>query len=55
MVVPISKSGSTKDVNNLRTISLIPFTGKCFERFINNHLTMHMEGNNLFFAKQGII
>lgn len=53
ITVPIPKSGNTDDVNNLRPISLIPITGKIFEKFMNDHLIYHMEGNNLFFNRQG--
>lgn len=51
--VPIPKQGNIKDVNNLTPISLLPNKGKIFKRFINKHLTFHMEGNNLFFENQG--
>lgn len=53
LTVPIPKTESTKDVNNLRPISLLPVTGKIFERFSNRHLNFHMEGNGLYFERQG--
>lgn len=43
IVVPILKQGNPKFIDNLRPISLIPITGKVFERFINNFIMDFME------------
>lgn len=48
IVVPIPKQGYTKNIDNLRPISLIPVTGKILERFINDFIIDHMESNRLF-------
>lgn len=53
ITVPIPKKGDAKSVNNMRPISLLPVAGKVLERFINNHIMEHMEGNGFFAKCQG--
>ena len=47
-VIPIHKSGTTKDVNNYRPISLLPVLSKILERHIHTHITDYLEHHSLF-------
>lgn len=49
----IPKSGCTKEVNNLRPISLIPMTGKIMEKILNSIIMDYLESNGKLFVRQG--
>ena len=46
-VTPVFKSGSPSDVNNYRTISIIPMIAKIFEKIIYDQFYKYLSVNNL--------
>ena len=51
-VVPVHKKESKNIVKNYRLISLLPFSGKIFEKCIYNSLYSYLESNNILFKSQ---
>ena len=53
IIIPLQKEGNTKDVNNLRPISLLPLPGKILEKIVQKYLSEYLETNNILDDKQG--
>ena len=51
-VIPVHKSGSTDDVGNFRSISLLSILSKVIEKIVANQLTSFLELNNLLSNEQ---
>ena len=51
-VDPIFKSGQTNDRSNYRTMSVLPFVSRVFEKLIYNQPYDYLDGNKLLFSKQ---
>ena len=51
-VVPVHKSGSTADVNNYRSISILPVISKILERAVHHQLMDYLERKKLLSDKQ---
>ena len=49
---PIYKKGDHNEINNYRTISLLPTISKILEKVILNRLSQHFESNNLLTSSQ---
>ena len=52
-IIPLRKEGNSKDVNNLRPVSLLPLPGKILEKIIQCKLSGYLEENNLLDVRQG--
>ena len=52
-IIPLQKEGNTRDVNNLRPISLLPLPGKILEKIVHKHLSLYLEKNNILDINQG--
>ena len=52
-VTPLPKSGNSKNVSNLRPISLLPLPSKMIEKIVHNRIYTHCNNNNLLDPKQG--
>ena len=53
LIIPLQKEVSTRDVNNLRPISLLPLPGKILEKIVQKTLTNYLETNNILDPNQG--
>ena len=51
-VIPIHKGGSTQDVNNYRSISLLSIFDKIIEKLMHNRLYTFLEHHNILFHNQ---
>ena len=51
-VIPLFKSGSKTDVNNYRSISLLPVLSKVLEKIIYNRLIKFPDRNDILYEKQ---
>lgn len=51
-VIPIPKNGVSKELNNLRPISLVPIISKIFETILKCQITSHLEKHNFFYNNQ---
>lgn len=51
--VPIPITGDTRNIDNIRPISLLPVMGKVMERLINFRIIDYLAGINLIFERQG--
>ena len=47
-VIPLHKSGSKKDMNNYRPISILPTTSKIIEKIVNFQIVNYFDSNLLF-------
>ena len=52
-IIPLRKEGNSKDVNNLRPVSLLSLPGKILEKLIQNKLSHFLETNQILDGKQG--
>ena len=52
-IIPLRKEGNSRDVNNLRPVSLLPLPGKILEKIIQAKLSYFLEEKNLLDTKQG--
>ena len=52
-VTPLQKSGGSKEVSNLRPISLLPLPSKLIEKIVHNRIYTHCNNYNLLDPKQG--
>ena len=52
-VTPLPKAGNSKDVSNLRPISLLPLPSKMIEKIAHNRIYNHCNINKLLDPKQG--
>ena len=51
-IIPIHKKGVKNDINNYRSISILPICSKLFEKIIYNSLYKFLDNNNLLNIKQ---
>ena len=51
-IVPIFKGGNKEDVSNYRPVSLLPITGKIFEKIIHYQIVNFLNENNILSEKQ---
>ena len=51
-VIPVFKSGSKTDVDNYRSISLLPVFSKVLEKIMNNRLIPFLDKNDILYEKQ---
>eukprot|EP00733_Pompholyxophrys_punicea_P000120 Pompholyxophrys_punicea_v1_NODE_18_length_5920_cov_44.741176.p2 type:complete len:454 gc:universal NODE_18_length_5920_cov_44.741176:4094-5455(+) len=51
-VVPIYKKGARTDASNYRPISILPLISKLFEKYVDEHLRLHLDANNLWNQNQ---
>ncbi len=51
-VAPIHKNGDKSQAENYRPISLTSVVGKLLETIVTNHISNHLESNNLLKDKQ---
>ena len=51
-IVPIFKGGNKEDVSNYRPVSLLPITGKIFEKIIHYHIVNHFDKCEFLSDKQ---
>ena len=51
-VIPIHKGGSTQEVNNYRSISLLSIFDKIIEKLMHKKLYTFLESNNILFCNQ---
>ena len=52
-VTPLPKSGNSKDVGNLRPVSILPLPSKLIEKIVHNRVYNHCNNNKLLDEKQG--
>ena len=52
-VTPIPKSGNSKDVSNLRPVSILPLPSKLIEKIVHNRIYNHCNNNKLLDERQG--
>ena len=52
-VTPLQKTGDSKNVSNLRPISLLPLPSKLIEKIVHNRIYNHCNENKLLDKKQG--
>ena len=52
-VTPLQKPGNTKDVSNLRPVSLLPLPSKLIEKNVHNRIYNHCNANKLLDEMQG--
>ena len=52
-VTPLPKSGNSKDVSNLRPVSILPLPSKLIEKIVHNRVYNHCNDNKLLDEKQG--
>jgi potassium voltage-gated channel Eag-related subfamily H protein 8 len=53
-IIPLHKSENIKDMNNYRTISILPIMSKILENLIHKHLMKFLTIHNLLSDKQFI-
>ncbi len=53
IVIPLHKGDSESDLNNYRSISLLPTPVKNFEKILSNSINDFLEKNNIFTVAQG--
>ena len=51
-VIPLFKSGSKTDVDNYRSISLVPVLSKVLEKIMYNRLIKFLDKNDILYAQQ---
>ena len=51
-IVPIFKGGNKEDVSNYRPVSLLPVTGKIFEKLIHYQIVNYLDNNEFLSNKQ---
>ncbi|XP_031337191.1 uncharacterized protein LOC116166376 [Photinus pyralis] len=51
-VIPLFKSGDSKDIKNYRPISILPTFSKIYEKIIYNQIADYFESNNLLHQNQ---
>ena len=51
-VIPLFKSGDSKDTNNYRPVSVLPVFSKVFEKIMLNQMLIHFNTNNILHDKQ---
>ena len=51
-IIPLFKSGSSVDVNNYRSISILSFFSKIFEKLAYGHTTNFINNHNLIYKHQ---
>ena len=51
-VIPLFKSGSKTDVDNCRSISLLPILSKVLEKIMYNRLIKFLDKNDILYEKQ---
>ena len=51
-IVPIFKGGNKEDVSNYRPVSLLPITGKIFEKIIHYQIVKFLENNEFLSNRQ---
>ncbi|KAJ8736617.1 hypothetical protein PYW08_007273 [Mythimna loreyi] len=51
-VIPLFKSGDSKDTNNYRPVSVLPVFSKIFEKVMLDQMLIHFNSNNLLHNKQ---
>ena len=52
-VTPLPKAGNSKDVSNLRPVSILPLPSKLIEKIVHNRIYTHCNDNKLLDEKQG--
>ena len=52
-VTPLPKSGNSKDVSNLRPVSILPLPSKLIEKIVHNRIYNHCNDNKLLDERQG--
>ena len=52
-VTPLQKPGNTKEVSNLRPVSLLPLPSKLIEKIVHNRIYNHCNTNKLLEDRQG--
>ena len=52
-IIPLVKGGDHLEVNNYRTISLLPLPGKIIEKIVHNRITKFLEEHSLLNERQG--
>ena len=52
-VTPLPKAGNSKDVGNLRPVSILPLPSKIIEKIVHNRIYNHCNDNNMLDERQG--